>query len=138
MTNIPALTNILMGWKVDFAILLLGDVRANKLVEELGNTIFFTKSQSIDKNIVRLEKFEYPEDIFSTLDFKKFVLQKRVGITERNSDYIIDTGLSRTVLAAQFINYCEENKVTRDDFDDETKQNVTKIMNTLNSVLSKK
>ena len=136
LTNIPVLTNILLGWKVDFSILLFGKSRSDKIIAELKSTVFFRDESSSEKCILRLSNLEYPEDIFSTLDFKKFVLQKRVGITEKNSDYIIDTGHSRTVLAAQFINYCEEQKITRDDFDDETKKNVTTIMKTIISSLS--
>ena len=89
----------------------------------------------MDNKLLKLPEFEYPEDIFSTLDFKKYVLQKREGITEKNSDYIIENNLSRTILASQFINYCENKKLTLRDFDDDTRKNIKllikKIENTI-------
>lgn len=78
---------------------------------------------------MRTEEFEYPEDILSTLDFKKYVLQKREGITERNSEYIFENGLSRTILISQFINYCEAKNVKLKDFDNTTHKNIKILMN---------
>jgi predicted ATP-dependent endonuclease of OLD family len=124
LTNIPVLTNILLGWKVGFSILLMGGYRSNNMQEELTKSLFYLNKDETDKKIIRLEEFEYPEDIFSTLDFKKFVLHKREGITEKNSEYILENNISRTILASQFINYCESKKIKLNDFDDETQKNI--------------
>ncbi len=77
-----------------------------------------------------------PEDIFSTLDFKKFVLQRREGITQKNSDFILEQGLSRTILASQFINFCETKSLSLTDFDDNTQQNINKLIEKIKKLIT--
>jgi energy-coupling factor transporter ATP-binding protein EcfA2 len=136
LTNIQVLSNILLGWKVGFSILLMGQTRTKDISSELVKSLFISNETEMEKKILKLEKFEYPEDIFSTLDFKKFVLQKRMGITERNSEYILESGLSRTILASQFINYCEAKSVTINDFDDKTRNNINLLISKIKIVLT--
>ncbi len=136
LTNIPVMTNLLMGWKVGFSVLLMGEARAEKTAEELTQSLFYIYPDEAGKRILKIKEFEFPEDIFSTLDFKKFVLQKREGITERNSEYIQEQGISRTILASQFINYCEQKKVKITDFDSETRKNIQWLMDKLREVVT--
>jgi predicted ATP-dependent endonuclease of OLD family len=128
LTNIPVLANILLGWRVGFSILLLGESRSNETLENISKSFFFSQKEEMEKRIIRLAEFEYPEDLFSTLDFKKFVLQQREGITDKNSDYIVEKGLSRTILASQFINYCETKEIKMSDFDEKTQSNVKQMI----------
>ncbi len=129
LTNIPVLSNILLGWKVGFSVLTMGESRSDEVLSDLLKSIFFKKNGELEQQLIKVMDFEYPEDIFSTLDFKKFVIQKREGITERNSDYILENGLSRTILASQFINYCEHKNITLKDFDDDTRKNIKLLIN---------
>ncbi len=124
LTSIPVLANILLGWKVGFSILIMGESRSDKTLTELSESFFFTQKDEMEHRIIKIEEFEYPEDIFSTLDFKKFVLQQREGITEKNSEYIVEKNLSRTILASQFINYCEAKNLKISDFDETTQKNI--------------
>ena len=135
LANIPLLANILLGWKVDFCILIMGESRGDDILAEISNSFFFAREEDMSRKIIKIVEYEYPEDVFSTLDFKKFVLQRREGITEKNSDFIIEQGLSRTILASQFINFCEAKNVKITDFDSETQENIrnliTKIVNAI-------
>jgi predicted ATP-dependent endonuclease of OLD family len=124
LTSVPVLANILLGWKVGFSILFMGESRSDETLTELSESFFFAKKEEMEHRIIRVQQFEYPEDVFSTLDFKKFVLQQREGITDKNSDYIVEKGLSRTILASQFINYCETKNLVLNDFDDTTRKNI--------------
>ena len=136
LTSIPILSNILFGWKVGFSVLLMGLSRSDKTSNELSESLFFNNILENTKRIIKFDKFEYPEDLFSTLDFKKFILQKRIGITERNSEYIIGNNLSRTILASQFLNYCETKGIAIGDFDDDTRKNFNLLINRIKSVLT--
>jgi len=136
LTNIPVLSNILLGWKVGFSVLTMGESRADEVLSDLHKSIFFKREGELEQQLIKITDFEYPEDIFSTLDFKKFVIQKREGITERNSDYIIEKGLSRTILASQFINYCEHKNITLKDFDDDTRKNIKLLINKIQKTLT--
>ncbi|MBN1949555.1 MAG: AAA family ATPase [Bacteroidales bacterium] len=128
LTNIPVLANILLGWKIDFSILVFGESRADAILSELAKSFFFAKEEEMKNKIVKMYEFEYPEDIFSTLDFKKYLLQRREGITQTNSEFILEQGLSRTILASQFINFCQDKSLTIKDFDDTTQGNIHKLL----------
>jgi len=77
LTNIPVLSNILLGWKVGFSVLTMGKSRSDEVLSDLHRSIFFKKNGELEQQLIKVTDFEYPEDIFSTLDFKKFVIQKR-------------------------------------------------------------
>jgi predicted ATP-dependent endonuclease of OLD family len=136
LTSIPVLSNILFGWKVGFTVLLLGIKRSEKIENDLSQSFFIGNNGESSKRVLKLEKFEYPEDLLSTLDFKKFILQQRVGITEKNSEYIFTNNLSRTILASQFLNFCETKNIGINDFDAETRNNIKLLINKFKEVLT--
>ena len=67
-------------------------------------------------------------DYFSTIDFKNFILHQRVGITESNSEYAENNGLSLTLLAMDFMNEVYAGKINFIEFDDETKTNIQALL----------
>jgi hypothetical protein len=84
---------------------------------------------------VRLDNLGSVEDLFSTIDFKNFVLHQRVGITEKNSEYIELNDISRAKLASDFILHVQDNDVRFDDFDEETRDNIKQVIRKLDSFL---
>jgi predicted ATP-dependent endonuclease of OLD family len=136
LASMAALSNILTGWKINFNILLFGNINAQNSAEELKKSLFSTPNQTSENKILLVDEFEFPEDLFSTLDFKKLVLQKREGITEKNSSYINNNGLSRTILASQFINYCETKNLKLEDFDAETQRNIKMLTDRILTIIT--
>jgi hypothetical protein len=63
------------------------------------------------------------EDLFSTIDFKRFILKQRIGITVRNSEYIEMNKLSRMILVSDFLSKLSSEQVRFKDFDDDTRHN---------------
>jgi predicted ATP-dependent endonuclease of OLD family len=122
-SNIPVLMNILMGWRLDFLVLLYDSPRKREMAEYLKKNILLQAEESSSTKIVVMEGFRIVEDLFSTIDFKRFILQKRIGITESNSDYIDNNGLSRMILVTAFLNQIRNEKTVFADFDAETQKN---------------
>ena len=131
VSSVPTLVNILIGWKLDFIVLLDDDKDGNNVYSGLKKQLFNNSDEEITKKIILLDKCKSIEDLFSTIDFKKHILNKRVGITEDNSAYIEENNLSRAVLASSFISHIEKDRVTFKDFDEETKNNIEWIVNTI-------
>ena len=75
------------------------------------------------------------EDLFSTLDFKKYILNKRVGITESNSSYIEHNNVARPILASNFLATVQNENLTLDDFDEETRENLTRLAEGLKQMI---
>ena len=109
---------------------------SNVMKENLKKTIFLNDDKEADKKIIIHENFVAVEDIFSTIDFKKYVLNKRVGITESNYEYIENNGISRTILASGFVNQAQDNNLSIKDFDQETQSNFKKLFKNLSDHLS--
>ncbi len=130
VSTIPLLCNILLGWGMDFAVLLFDNDEENKLAEKLKETIFNTET---GKNLVlRMPKgFSNAEDLLSTLDFKNQILKSREGITVSNSVYIRDKELPRNFILSRFLADVKSGKLKADDLDEETIENFRMVTDTL-------
>ncbi|MFO7656133.1 MAG: AAA family ATPase [Bacteroidales bacterium] len=133
--GIQTLANILTGWRLDFYILLFGNGNIKKVAEEIRNTHFLADTKSPDKRIKIFDDYTAIEDMFSTIDFKRYLLQKRIGITESNSEYILTNELSRTLLASGFLTFIKENNSSIKDFDEETQRNYIELFQTLQHMI---
>jgi energy-coupling factor transporter ATP-binding protein EcfA2 len=122
-SNIPLMANIMMGWKLDFIILAFDTPEKREMLDFLRKSVFLQLDEQAAKNILMIEGYARIEDLFSTIDFKRMVLQKRVGITESNSEYIENNGLSRMILATNFLHYLKLENYGFSDFDEETQRN---------------
>jgi energy-coupling factor transporter ATP-binding protein EcfA2 len=132
--TLPLLINILTGWNVNFGVVLLGSEK-NSLLGELKETSLIDNDQAIKKKISIFDELELIEDVFSTLDFKKYVLEKREGITEKNSDYILTNGLSRKILATNFVNNFSKEKLSMESFDETSRKNIQELFDKLLDLL---
>ncbi len=135
VNNVPMLVNLLMGWRLDFIVLLDDDPDGNRVYQELRNNIYLNNDAIASKKLLRLDKLGSVEDLFSTIDFKNFVLHQRVGITEKNSEYIEVNEISRAKLASDFILHVQDNGVRFEDFDEETRDNIKQLIRKLDSYL---
>jgi len=123
VSSIPLLCNILMGWGLDFAVLLFENDDEKKIHELLKNTVFATERGG-DELIIRMpENFLNSEDLLSTLDFKNLILDSREGITVPNSVYITDKELPRNFILSRFLSNIKAGNVTVNDLDEETLEN---------------
>ena len=135
VSNIPILVNILVGWKLDFIILITDNDQSRNVLDELKRTIFINDESNSKEKILMMNGYNYIEDLFSVIDFKKYILHKRVGITESISEYIETNNLSRTILATEFIRHIQDEGVKFSDFDSETQTNFKNLFNKLKSYL---
>jgi predicted ATP-dependent endonuclease of OLD family len=121
--HMPAMANVLFGWKVDFGILIADTPAGVSMIDFLKATTFYPHPEFSDKRILLMQGFPWVEDLFSAIDLKRFIIQQRAGITIRNSEYITNNNLSRIILASDFISKIQKEGVLFSDFDDETKNN---------------
>lgn len=135
VSNIPTLVNILLGWKLDFVVLVDDDSEGNKIYSELRKNIFWKDEDKALKKLLMIEHCKSIEDVFSTIDFKKHVIKKRVGITESNSEYIEENNLSRPILASQFMSAVDAKQITFNDFDDESQRNIKNLVEKITNAL---
>jgi predicted ATP-dependent endonuclease of OLD family len=131
VSSIPLLCNILMGWGMDFAVLIFENDEEIKIAEMLSSTVYKTETGGRELIIRVPDTFLNSEDLLSTLDFKNFILNSREGITVPNSIYIKEKELPRNFILSRFLNNVKEGKVKMGDLDEETIENFRHITDLL-------
>lgn len=130
-SSIPLMCNILMGWGMSFAVLLFNNETELDISEQLKGLAFNDDIASHDLIVVMPEGFQNAEDLLSTLDFKNHILHSREGITMPNSEYVRENDLPRNFLLSKFLSNVKAEKITRESFDEETKENLMLLLNIL-------
>ena len=123
VSNVGNLVNLLLGWGLDYVVITDDDTEGRELYDDLKKNLFANDKTKADKKLILLNSFQGIEDLFSTIDFKKFVLRKRIGIPESISDYIRENNLSRSILGAGFMQSVQDQKLKLEHFDEETCDN---------------
>lgn len=134
--QIPVMANILFGWKIDFGIITTDTPENKEIIDYLKTTTFYPVGEEIDKKIYTMEGIAAVEDMFSTIDFKRHILQQRVGITVANSSYLADNKLSRVILVSDFCSKMQKENLQVKDFDEETRTNFEKLFGYIRSFVS--
>jgi predicted ATP-dependent endonuclease of OLD family len=132
--SIPLLCNILMGWGMDFGVLLFDNDAEVQLAEYMKNSAFKSKNDSRELTIRMPGSFLNSEDLLSTLDFKNHVLQTREGITVPNSVYIKDKDVPRNFVLSKFLSNVKEGKIKVTDLDEETIENFKLLTDLFGSI----
>jgi predicted ATP-dependent endonuclease of OLD family len=127
VSSIPLLCNIMMGWCMDFAVLLFENSEEAETAEVLKKTVFKTEVSGKELIVRMPGSFLNSEDLLSTLDFKKFILESREGITISNSLYIKEKELPRNFLLSRFLTAVKEGKIKASDLDEETIENFSMV-----------
>ncbi len=133
--SIPMMVNILMGWGIDYVILNFGNSEERMVHEKLMKEQYDNKIDLANKQMLFLEDYPDTEDLFSTIDFKKYVVKVREGITVKNSEYLIDNNYSRAILASNFLQEVTNESVSFKTFDDETRDNLNSFIQQLSAIL---
>jgi hypothetical protein len=131
VSSIPLLCNIMMGWGMDFAVLLFENDDEIQMADLLKSSVFRTDNNSKEIIIRMPGAFLNSEDILSTLDFKNHLLESREGIAIPNSVYIREKELPRNFLLSRFLANVKEGKIKATDFDEETLENFKVITSLL-------
>ncbi|MBU8892630.1 MAG: AAA family ATPase [Bacteroidales bacterium] len=127
VNEIPVMTNLLTGWRTDFSVLLPGTTEGQKVFEELKNSVFINDVDLCKSKLI-LMKEENIVDLFSKFDFKKYILNKRIGIPEANSEYIEINNLAGNYLASQFATMVDNGEIQQNHLDEQTTSAITKLI----------
>jgi len=134
ISSIPLLCNILMGWGMDFGVLLFDNDAEIQLAEYMKNSAFKTENASRELIIRMSRTFLNSEDLLSTLDFKNHILETREGITVQNSVYIMEKEIPRNFILSKFLSNVKEGKIKLTDFDEETIENFKLVTDLFGSI----
>lgn len=131
VSSIPLLCNILMGWGLDFSVMLFENEQEGRVADTLKETLF--KTDGLGRQLIlRIPSpFFNAEDLFSTLDFKKHIIKSREGITIPNSEYITEKEIPRNFMFSRFLTDVRAEVVKVTDFDEESIENFRMVIDLL-------
>lgn len=130
--SIPSLCNIMLGWGFNFRVLIFG----NHSEEEAASQVEAAVARPASDFIIHIgSPVHAPEDLFSTIDFKRHLIRTREGITIPNSVYLAENNVPRSFLASRFLSDVDQGKLTGADFDEESQENFRMLVNRITSQL---
>ena len=133
--SITMMVNILMGWGIDYIILNFGNSGERAVHEKLMKEQYDNKIDLASKQMLFMDFYPDAEDLFSTIDFKKYVVKVREGITVKNSEYLIDNNFSRVILASNFLQEVNNGNVNFKNLDEETQHNLNQFIQQIAALL---
>lgn len=134
-SSMPMIINVLLGWGVEYLALNFGNEEEDYMYHKLRKELFDNSVDLANMQLIHMKDFMDVEDMFSTIDFKKFVVHVREGITVSNSEYLKDNNHSRAILSSNFLQAVTKKKVVFKDFDEETRDNLNAFIAKLTLVL---
>jgi len=135
ISGVPLLVNLLTGWKLMYGVLLSDNLDSINVQKQIRENLFLNEDKGMRENLRICKSFSGFENLFSTIDFKKFVLKKRTGITQENLDFVSSNNISRMQLATSFALHCQNNVVTPEDFDEESQENIWLLVSIIKELL---
>ena len=133
--SMPMMINILIGWGLEYIALNFGNDEEKFMYNKLRKELFDNNVDLADAQLLYLREFNDAEDLFSTIDFKKFIVHVREGITVNNSEFLRDNNHSRAVIASNFLQSVNRGEVKFKDFDEESRDNLNMLVNKLAKLL---
>ncbi|MEZ2328080.1 AAA family ATPase [Bacillus tropicus] len=130
-TKIPNLAVLLIGWGLDFLVLLDNDTEGKRVEKTLLDKLLVNKNKIIFVNDVENNSIE---DMFSKEDFNKLILceEKTGDIQDSNSKKI---GTQKALLAKKFNEACHDPNFDL-TFSQETINNFTELFTKLSFAIS--
>ncbi|HEF7293149.1 TPA: AAA family ATPase [Bacillus cereus] len=130
-TKIPNLAVLLIGWGLDFLVILDNDAEGKRVEKTLLDKLLVNKSRIVFVNDVENNSIE---DLFSKEDFNKFILceEKTEDIQDFNSKKI---GTKKALLAKKFNESCHDPNFNS-TFSQETINNFTELFTKLSFAIS--
>lgn len=135
ISSMPMIINILIGWGLEYIALNFGNDEESYMHHKLQKELFDNNVDLASKQLLFMDAFLDAEDMFSTIDFKKHIVHVREGITTHNSEYLKDNNHSRAVLASNFLQAVNQERVKLKDFDEETRDNLSAFIGRLAELL---
>ncbi len=135
IASMPMMINILIGWGLEYIALNFGNDEEKFMYNKLRKELFDNNVDLASMQLLFMRDFLDVEDLFSTIDFKKYIVHVREGITVHNSEYLKDNSQSRAVIASNFLQSVHRGELHLKDMDDETRENFDHLTGQLTALL---
>jgi ABC-type cobalamin/Fe3+-siderophores transport system ATPase subunit len=134
VTNIPMITNLLVGWGIEFIVLLDDDSSGRRISQILGKELFLGDETISEKRVLRIKKCDGIEDLFEPTDFSKFILNREDHVLTGNCSAAAKDE-SKGMLAYRFWCRVEQGEITISELTEATAARLRSLLDRLNVML---
>lgn len=134
VTNIPMITNLLVGWGIEFIVLLDDDSSGRRISQVLTKELFLGDEKISEKRILRIKKCDGIEDLFEPKDFSKFILNREDHVLTGNCSSAAKDE-SKGMLAYRFWCRVEQGEITISELTEATVASLRSLIDRLNVML---
>lgn len=125
-SNVPLLANLLLGWGIDFMVLVDDDSAGRKVYNDLKS-----KGVARDAKLIKNSGCDGVEDLFEPSDFTGIVLgdnSEAIPTGTKVSRFVKDKKLPKPVLARDFLIKVENNEIKRDNLSSDTQSRIKTLL----------
>jgi predicted ATP-binding protein involved in virulence len=135
--KLEPIAGMFRGWGLEFVVALDDDSQGRTVYKNLKRNLFGDDEELAKKKLYRIQDCSGIEDIFSKSDFKKFILKDEdLAYTSANTAYLRNAGRSKPVMAYQFLIAVNEELISWTDFDAETQNKITEVVDAVKERLA--
>jgi len=103
VNKLPTLANLFLGWGLEFITVVDDDGQGRGVYKELLEDLYGGDQAVANKAVFKLKGFDGIEDVFSTNDFKRFVLgDEAENVPNKNTEYLKRANRSKPIMALEF------------------------------------
>ena len=130
--KIPQLVSLLIGWDLDFSVVLDNDNEGRKVTKLLKNKLLLKKEHIV---LISDDEGSSTEDLFTQIDFNEFVLEevKNESKEVKNSKFLKINKLDKALLAKKFFEKSKDNK-QKIDLSPDTINNFKRVFERIDAI----
>ncbi|MEI6222678.1 MAG: AAA family ATPase [bacterium] len=126
-TQIPLLANLLLGWGINFSVVVDDDSRGREVIKKLKDNHIRPEHK-----LIKVENCSGIEDIFSNEEFTKLVLNKaetQIPAGKKVSEYVKKSKkISKPLIARDFLLKVENGEITKAELSPETEIKIDELL----------
>ncbi|MCX4161226.1 MULTISPECIES: ATP-dependent endonuclease [Paraburkholderia] len=130
VNKLPALVNLFLGWGLEFITVVDDDNQGRGVFKGLLEDLYGGDQAAANKAVFKLKGFDGIEDVFSSNDFRRFVLgDETADISNKNTEYLKRAGRSKPIMALEFKLAVEKGQIQFSQLEESTQNAIKDVVN---------
>jgi ABC-type cobalamin/Fe3+-siderophores transport system ATPase subunit len=137
VNNIQQLAYLLLGWGIEFSILLDDESSARSVYNAIKKDLYGDDEILAEQHMYKLKGCHGIEDIFTKEDFQRYVLnEQEIPENTKNSEYV--KRKPKAAIALNFLNKLKFGEIKPENISAETKSNIANLFDKIKVLISNK
>lgn len=141
VTNVEQLVSLFLGWGLKFSVVFDDDSSGRGVYQRITKNVYFGNEEEARKHIYKIKKCAGIEDLFSRIDFVKYLVKRQDAISaeienKANSEIAKLINMSKAMAALDFYVAVKAGEISWIDLDNETKKHVDDLFENIDRLIS--